>query len=104
MARASATRFIAEPLERRMLLSLVPAGAAFRVNSVTPDFQNASAIARDADGDFEVAWHSGLQDGRGAGVNPPVPSPRQGDPVTVLSRDGREGLDVAAQCGIVAGE
>src|SRR5687768_10725043 len=47
-----------DALERRMLLSLAPAGAEFRVNSFTTDHQGSPTIGMDADGDFVVAWHS----------------------------------------------
>jgi hypothetical protein len=56
-----------DALERRMLLSLVPAGPEFRVNSFTTDRQLASAIAMDADGDFVVAWNSTNQVGSNHG-------------------------------------
>src|SRR5688572_24822681 len=45
-----------DALERRMLLSLAPAGAEFRVNSFTTDHQGSPTIGMDADGDFVVAW------------------------------------------------
>ena len=64
----SAARAIAEPLERRMLLSLTPAGPEFRVNTFTTDSQNASAVGMDGDGDFVVVWNSLNQDGSGLGV------------------------------------
>src|SRR5688500_442573 len=50
------------PLERRMLLSLAPAGAEFRVNTFTTGQQAFAAVASDADGDFVVVW-----DGNGSG-------------------------------------
>ena len=57
-----------ESLERRMLLSLSPAGAEFRGNTFTGLSQSIPAIAADADGDFVVAW-SGQGNGEtGAGL------------------------------------
>ena len=35
-------------------------GTEFQVNTYTSDFQIASSVAVDADGDFVVVWHSGL--------------------------------------------
>jgi hypothetical protein len=40
----------------------------FRVNAYTTDNQRAASVARDADGDFVVAWESDLQDGSHLGV------------------------------------
>jgi hypothetical protein len=57
-----------ESLERRMLLSLSPAGAEFRVNTFTTSDQSIPAIASDSDGDFVVAWDSFVQDGSGRGI------------------------------------
>src|SRR5688572_24651372 len=55
-----------EALERRMLLSLAPAGAEFRVNTFTTNAQDTPAVAADADGDFVVVWQgSGTGDGNG---------------------------------------
>jgi hypothetical protein len=51
-------------LERRMLLSLSPAGPEFRVNTFTTNTQGDPAIAADGDGDFVVAWQS-IQEGTG---------------------------------------
>jgi hypothetical protein len=47
---------IIEPLERRMLLSLAPAGVEFRANGFTTSVQLEAAVASDADGDFVVVW------------------------------------------------
>ena len=51
-----------------MLLSLAPAGAEFRVNTVTTSDQSVPAVAADADGDFVVAWSSYYQDGSLNGI------------------------------------
>ncbi|MBI3463927.1 MAG: hypothetical protein HY000_12845 [Planctomycetes bacterium] len=45
-----------------------PPGDEFRVNTYTTDAQRAPSVARDADGDFVVAWESSGQDGSGQGV------------------------------------
>ncbi|HEX9952835.1 MAG TPA: hypothetical protein VGB53_13765 [Rubricoccaceae bacterium] len=36
----------------------IPVGTEFRVNTYTTDYQDASSVAMDADGDFVVAWAS----------------------------------------------
>ena len=46
----------------------VAQGSEFRVNTLTTNNQNFSAIAMDADGDFVVSWQSNGQDGNGYGV------------------------------------
>ncbi len=61
-------RFVAEALERRMLLSLAPVGPEFRVNTFTAGTQAGSAIAMDGNGDFVVVWFSANQDGSGNGI------------------------------------
>jgi hypothetical protein len=55
-------------LERRMLLSLSPAGAEFRVNTFTTSAQDSPAIGTDADGDFVVVWRSQHLDGSRFGI------------------------------------
>ena len=57
-----------EMIERRMLLSLSPAGAEFRVNTFTTLEQSSPAIGMDADGDFLIAWECRDQDGSGYGI------------------------------------
>ena len=52
-----------EALERRRLLSSVPVGPEFRVNTFTPDFQSIPSVAMDADGDHVVVWASLGQEG-----------------------------------------
>jgi hypothetical protein len=55
-----------ERLEPRALLSEVTqAGPEFRVNTFTPNAQNAQAIAADDAGNFVIAWQSNGQSGRG---------------------------------------
>jgi hypothetical protein len=44
------------------------AGGEFQVNSFTPGFQRAAAVAMDAAGRFVVVWHSIAQDGDDVGV------------------------------------
>ncbi len=46
----------------------VPQGAEFRANSTTANFQTRSAVARDPEGDFVIAWSSRLQDGSNYGI------------------------------------
>src|SRR5262245_21100482 len=58
---------VCQTLERRMLLSLSPAGAEFRVNTFTTGAQDTAAIAADPDGDFVIVW-SGNGSGDGNGV------------------------------------
>jgi len=52
-----------ETLENRRLLSVVPDGPEFLVNTYTTSGQSLPSVAMDADGDFVVAWTSGGQDG-----------------------------------------
>src|SRR5688572_11794360 len=67
--RAPSDPVRAEPLERRTLLTLVPASVEFRVNTTTLQAQLFAASAADGDGDLVVAWHSGFDtDGSGLGV------------------------------------
>jgi hypothetical protein len=47
---------------------LVTIGPEFRANTVTPFDQRAPSVARDADGDFVIAWQGDAQDGSGVGV------------------------------------
>src|SRR5262245_41866313 len=55
-----------QPLEPRMLLSLSPAEAEFRVNTSTTNAQWFPAVAADADGDIVVVWEgNGNGDGNG---------------------------------------
>lgn len=56
------------PLEPRRLLSSVPIGPEFKVNSYTSDWQSNPSIAIDGDGDFVVAWHGYAQDGSGSNI------------------------------------
>lgn len=53
---------------QRFNASGVPQGTEFRVNTFTTFNQRDPAVAMDADGDFVVAWRSGLQDGSGWGI------------------------------------
>src|SRR5688572_6119774 len=57
-----------EAVERRRLLSLVPAGPEFRVNTYTTEEQYRATVAIDAEGNFLVAWTSFGQDGSGNAV------------------------------------
>src|SRR5688572_8274596 len=66
--RKLVTARTSEPLERRVLLSLSPAGGEFPVNTFTTNAQTIPAVAADADGDFVVAWQSEGQDGNGPGI------------------------------------
>src|SRR5262245_53913172 len=43
-------------------------GGEFQVNTYTPGYQTAAALAADADGDFVVTWKSAYQDGDGGGI------------------------------------
>ncbi|MCA9096945.1 MAG: VCBS repeat-containing protein [Planctomycetaceae bacterium] len=56
------------PLESRRLLSSIPIGPEFKINSYTSDWQSSPSIAMDGDGDFVVAWHGYSQDGSGANI------------------------------------
>ncbi|MEX2114325.1 MAG: hypothetical protein WD845_14120 [Pirellulales bacterium] len=47
-----------EALEDRRLLSVVPDGPEFLVNTFTTDGQYNPSVATDVDGDFVVAWQS----------------------------------------------
>ena len=53
---------------RRLSSSGVRRGVEFQVNSYTPSNQYRPHIAVSADGDFVVAWSSGLQDGSEEGI------------------------------------
>jgi hypothetical protein len=53
---------------RRYEASGTPAGVEFRVNTHTAGDQNDAAVAKDAAGNFVVAWTSRDQDGDGQGV------------------------------------
>lgn len=57
-----------EPLEGRRLLTFVPAGPDFVVNSTTTNNQISPDIAMDADGDYVVVWAGLGQDGDGYGI------------------------------------
>ncbi|HEX8386194.1 MAG TPA: T9SS type A sorting domain-containing protein [Rubricoccaceae bacterium] len=48
--------------------TVIPAGVETRVNTFTTDGQSSPSVARDADGDYVVAWQSFTQDGSGHGV------------------------------------
>jgi subtilisin-like proprotein convertase family protein len=48
-----------EPLEPRTLLSPIPLGPQFRVNTTTPGDQDRAAVASDTQGDLVVAWVNG---------------------------------------------
>jgi len=50
--------FRPEPLESRVLLSLSPADAAFRVNASTAGDQGAPDVAMDANGDSVFVWNN----------------------------------------------
>jgi len=58
----------AVPLEPRTLLSSIPIGPEFRVNTATTLSQVNSSVAMDADGDSVVVWESQGQDGSGTGI------------------------------------
>jgi hypothetical protein len=47
-----------ERLESRSLLSVVPAGSEFQVNTSTTIYQDTPSVAVDADGDFVITWNS----------------------------------------------
>ena len=66
--RRPATAVVAEGLEGRRLLSLVPVGGEFRANVTTAGSQVFSAVDADADGDYVVAWKSEGQDGDAGGI------------------------------------
>src|SRR5688572_26822802 len=61
-------RFAHESLERRALLSAMPQGPEFRVNTFTTANQINSAAAMDNGGNFVVVWQSAGQDGAGEGI------------------------------------
>lgn len=64
----SRSGFRIEALERRDLLTVVPDGGEFQVNTYTHIDQEEVSIAMDADGDLVAVWASELQDGRSAGI------------------------------------
>jgi predicted nucleic acid-binding Zn-ribbon protein len=65
-ALAGAARFIAEPLECRVLLDATPVGSEFSVNSYTTDNQRSPSVAMNEDGEFVIAWNGeGVGDGSG---------------------------------------
>ncbi len=93
-----------ESLERRMLLSLAPAGLEFRVNTFTTGIQLDAAVASDADGDFVVVWQgagsgdtqgifaqrynaAGVAQGGEFRVNTPT-TPTQSRPTAAMDADG----------------
>jgi hypothetical protein len=53
---------------RRYLADATPAGAEFQVNTYTPGYQSAPAVAIGVASSFVVAWRSFEQDGSGYGV------------------------------------
>ena len=55
-------------LGQRYDASGAPLGPEFQVETYTTSFQGFPSVATDASGDFVVVWHSGGQDGSGAGV------------------------------------
>lgn len=66
--RVLASRLSLESLEDRALLSVVPAGAEFQVNTFTTGNQYIPRVAMDPAGDSVVTWVSANQDGSGYGV------------------------------------
>ncbi|MCA9094468.1 MAG: hypothetical protein KDA68_13345, partial [Planctomycetaceae bacterium] len=66
--RKSLQLVVPTQLEPRTLLSALPVGPEFRVNSQTNSDQFSTSIAMDADGDFVVVWQSFAQDGDGYGI------------------------------------
>jgi len=66
--RGRRARLTIETLEDRRLLSAVPSGLEFQVNTYTTGQQLDASVAMDADGDFVVAWTSDGQDGNGHGI------------------------------------
>src|SRR5688572_14769623 len=52
------SRLALQPLEDRRLLSAIPVGPEFQVNTYTVRSQLNASVAMDADGDFVVAWSS----------------------------------------------
>src|SRR5688572_28760227 len=59
-------RFAHESLERRALLSAMPQGPEFRVNTFTTGNQFNGAVAADNNGNFVVVWQSAAQEGTGS--------------------------------------
>lgn len=59
---------VVETLESRLVLSTLPLGSEFQVNTYTSDSQIDSAIAMDTTGNFVVAWSSETQNGGASGV------------------------------------
>lgn len=55
-------------LEPRVLLTAMPAGPEFRVNTFTAGGQSSPSVATDADGNYVVTWNSSGQDGDVWGV------------------------------------
>lgn len=68
LRRPPGLRLNLEPLEAREVLSGVPIGPEFLVNTYTTSYQNDSAVAVDANGNFLIAWTSYLQDGSSNGI------------------------------------
>src|SRR6185295_5105541 len=62
---AGAVLFAAAPVT---VWSQAAAGAEFRVNSYTTNFQRNASVAVDANGGFVIVWESALQDGSNYGV------------------------------------
>lgn len=65
---AAAARPAVEALERRLFLTVAPAGGEIHASVATAGRQHTAAVAADGDGDFVVAWASQNQDGSGDGV------------------------------------
>ena len=55
-------------LESRVLMTALPVGNEFQVNTFTTKGQLSPSVATDADGDYVITWQSFDQDGPGAGV------------------------------------
>jgi hypothetical protein len=51
-----------------MVLSSLPVGVEFRINTFITDSQGSPSVAMDASGDFVVTWQSLAQDGSNAGI------------------------------------
>ncbi|MCA9095479.1 MAG: hypothetical protein KDA68_18495, partial [Planctomycetaceae bacterium] len=66
--RISRRLAVPTPLESRTLLSAVPLGPEFQVNTWTTDGQLYPAIAMDSDGDYVITWNSYGQDGSNWGI------------------------------------
>ncbi|MCA9094949.1 MAG: cadherin-like domain-containing protein, partial [Planctomycetaceae bacterium] len=56
------------PCEPRILLSTIPIGSEFLVNSYTTSSQSRPVVAADSNGDYVIAWESYGQDGYDWGI------------------------------------